>query len=56
LSLIHSLDGKYVGFGEIVEGKSVLNQIEYSGDMKGGKPKKEVVIIECGVIAQSESQ
>lgn len=51
---IKSLDNKYVGLGEVVDGHAILNQIEYCGNSaEKGKPKKKVQITDCGEISQS---
>ena len=48
---MNSLDTKYVGFGELVDGQNILNQIEYCGNsLKKGIPKKKVEITDCGEI------
>ena len=44
------LDGKHTVFGEAKDGMATLNLIEYCGTSQG-KPKKSVIINECGVIA-----
>ena len=50
---MNSLEGKYVAFGQLVDGLPILNQIEYCGDAsRNGKPKKDVVIGDCGVIVK----
>lgn len=41
------LDGKHVVFGEVVEGMDIVKKIEALGS-KSGKPKKAVVIADCG--------
>jgi len=42
------LNGKHVVFGEVIEGKSVVDQIEKQGTWGSGKPKSKVVIADCG--------
>jgi cyclophilin family peptidyl-prolyl cis-trans isomerase len=46
---IYRLDGKHVVFGTLVKGLEVLNSIEACGS-GNGKPKKEVRILDCGVL------
>ena len=48
------LDGKHVVFGEVVEGMSIVKQMESQG-AKSGTPKKVVTITACGEIASSSS-
>ena len=42
------LDGKHVVFGEVLNGKSVVRQVENLPTENGDKPIKEVVITDCG--------
>ncbi|KJZ73850.1 Peptidyl-prolyl cis-trans isomerase D [Hirsutella minnesotensis 3608] len=42
------LDGKHVVFGEVLNGKSVVRQIENLKTQAGDKPQKEAVIADCG--------
>eukprot|EP00743_Colponemidia_sp_Colp-15_P006742 GILK01007269.1.p1 GENE.GILK01007269.1~~GILK01007269.1.p1 ORF type:complete len:238 (-),score=23.98 GILK01007269.1:114-827(-) len=44
-----SLDGKYVVFGEVVDGWSVLDKMEQAGTADG-RPSADVVISGCGVL------
>jgi len=43
------LNGHHVVFGEMVDGDSILSQIEAVGTREG-KPKAEVKIIDCGIV------
>ncbi|KAJ4133414.1 peptidyl-prolyl cis-trans isomerase cpr6 [Fusarium equiseti] len=42
------LDGKHVVFGEVLNGKSVVRQIENLTTQSGDRPAKEAVIADCG--------
>ncbi|PHH86087.1 hypothetical protein CDD83_10771 [Cordyceps sp. RAO-2017] len=42
------LDGKHVVFGEVLNGKSVVRQIENLNTQSGDKPHKDAVIADCG--------
>lgn len=42
------LDGKHVVFGEVLNGKSVVRQIENLKTQSGDKPLKEALIVDCG--------
>ncbi|GJN67874.1 peptidyl-prolyl cis-trans isomerase [Purpureocillium lilacinum] len=42
------LDGKHVVFGEVLNGKSVVRQIENLQTLSGDKPTKDAVIADCG--------
>ncbi|KAG8742501.1 peptidyl-prolyl cis-trans isomerase cpr6 [Ceratobasidium sp. 414] len=42
------LDGKHVVFGEVVEGMNVVKAIEANPTDSGDKPKKAVIIAQCG--------
>jgi len=48
------LDGKHVVFGKIVKGMDVIKTIEKNPTGGQDKPKKEVVITDCGVIEVPE--
>ena len=43
------LDEKHVAFGQLVDGNTLLNQIESEGSTNG-RPKSRVVITKCGKI------
>ncbi|GLT30703.1 hypothetical protein SLA2020_054940 [Shorea laevis] len=47
---IESLDGKYVVFGQVVEGMDVIEAIEKVGSCSG-KTSKPVVIADCGQLS-----
>ncbi|XP_060559970.1 peptidyl-prolyl cis-trans isomerase B-like [Ruditapes philippinarum] len=48
------LDGRHVVFGKILEGMSVVRKIEGTSTGAQDKPKKDVVIADCGVIEVEE--
>jgi len=48
------LDGKHVVFGKIIEGMDIIRKIEKSETDRGDKPKKEIVIVDSGVIEVPE--
>lgn len=48
-------DGKNVVFGEVVEGKDVVDKIHKLGSSTG-KPQNTVKIIDCGVVAPPQQQ
>ncbi|KAI5957385.1 CPR6 [Candida jiufengensis] len=45
------LDGKHVVFGELVQGKSIIRQMERSDKDSGDKPLKEWKIEDCGELS-----
>lgn len=47
------LDGKHVVFGKVEHGIEVLNAIEAVGS-GNGTPKKQVRIIDCGVLEEEK--
>ncbi|CEJ80724.1 Putative 41 kDa peptidyl-prolyl cis-trans isomerase [[Torrubiella] hemipterigena] len=49
------LDGKHVVFGEVLNGKSVVRQIENLRTAAGDKPEKEVLIADCGELTGDEA-
>lgn len=49
------LDDKHVVFGQILNGKSVVRQIENTQTASGDKPLKELVIADCGQLEGDEA-
>jgi len=49
------LDGKHVVFGEVLNGKSVVRQIENLPTASGDKPSKDAVIADCGELTGDEA-
>jgi peptidylprolyl isomerase len=45
------LDGKHVVFGEVVDGRQIIDQIHKNASSQDGKPKAKVVITNSGVVA-----
>ncbi|KFG81414.1 40 kDa peptidyl-prolyl cis-trans isomerase [Metarhizium anisopliae] len=50
------LDGKHVVFGEVLNGKSLVRQIENLKTEAGDKPVKEALIADCGELTGEEAQ
>ena len=46
------LDGRHVVFGKVIEGMDVVRKIEDNPTGAGDKPKKEVVIADCGKLEE----
>ncbi|OXG82619.1 peptidylprolyl isomerase [Cryptococcus neoformans var. grubii Br795] len=44
------LDGKHVGFGEVVEGLEVVKEVESKGNKEGRPPKDKITISACGAV------
>jgi len=56
LKALYWLSGKHVVFGEVIDGKSVVDAIENVGTWgTSGKPKAKVVIADCGELAMEET-
>lgn len=49
------LDGKHVVFGEVLNGKSIVRQIENLKTEAGDKPAKEALIADCGQLTGEEA-
>lgn len=50
------LDEKHVVFGKIINGMKTVRKIENTETAKGDKPKKDVVIVDCGVVEGSDKE
>jgi peptidyl-prolyl isomerase H (cyclophilin H) len=48
------LNGKHVVFGEVIDGMSVVREVERTRTGAGDKPLNEVVIKDCGQLAGSK--
>jgi peptidyl-prolyl isomerase D len=48
------LDGKHVVFGEVINGKSVVREIENVSTGPEDRPKREVKIVKCGELTGEE--
>ncbi|ORY08333.1 peptidyl-prolyl cis-trans isomerase D [Clohesyomyces aquaticus] len=48
------LNGKHVVFGEVVNGKSVVRQVENLKTQSGDKPWHDAVIVDCGELSGSD--
>ncbi|WVO13688.1 hypothetical protein L204_101309 [Cryptococcus depauperatus] len=44
------LDGKHTVFGEVVEGMSVVKEIEAKGNKEGKPPRDKIIISDCGAV------
>jgi peptidyl-prolyl isomerase D len=49
------LDGKHVVFGEVLNGKSIVRQIEHVRTTGGDKPVHNVIITDCGQLSGAEA-
>ncbi|KAL6857523.1 peptidyl-prolyl cis-trans isomerase cpr6 [Amphichorda felina] len=49
------LDGKHVVFGQVLNGKSIVRQIENAPIASGDKPTRDVVIADCGQLTGDEA-
>ncbi|KAK7397924.1 peptidyl-prolyl cis-trans isomerase cpr6 [Neonectria punicea] len=49
------LDGKHVVFGEVVNGKSIVRQIENLATQSGDRPAKEALIANCGELVGDDA-
>lgn len=44
------LDGKHVVFGEVVDGKGIIDAIHANAASSDGKPRQAVTVIDSGVL------
>lgn len=50
------MDGKHVVFGEVLNGKSIVRQIENLKTQSGDKPQPDVTITNCGELTGEEAE
>ncbi|XP_078432758.1 peptidyl-prolyl cis-trans isomerase / cyclophilin-40 (CYP40) / rotamase [Wolffia australiana] len=48
------LDGKHVVFGKVIKGMGVVRSVEHSPTSEGDVPIEDVIIVDCGEIAEGE--
>lgn len=48
------LDGRHVVFGEVLENMELVHKIENQQTHRGDRPKKDVVITNCGVLGDGD--
>lgn len=49
------LDGRHVVFGKVIKGMDIIRKIENLETNRGDRPKQDVVITDCGVLAENIS-
>jgi peptidylprolyl isomerase len=50
------LDGMHVVFGRVLEGMEVVREVEKLGSAPAGRPRKEIIIADCGEVKEEKEK